>query len=46
MGLSKESLARRLGVSATTVTRWEHGVIKPNQTMERAWDDALFTEVK
>ena len=45
MDLTLGTVADRLGVWASTIYRWERGAIRPNQTMERAWDAALYREV-
>jgi len=44
LDLTLEDVARRLDVTPPTVHRWERGVIKPNATMLRAWEAALFRE--
>ncbi len=46
LGLSQQVVADRLGVRAPTVCRWEKGVIKPGDDMQRRWDSALFAEAK
>ena len=46
LGLTLGVVASRLGVSVPTVSRWERGRMRPNMTMERAWENALFKEVK
>ncbi len=46
LGLSQEMVGSRLGVRGATVCRWESGCIRPNDAMERAWDDALYAEAK
>ncbi len=40
------TVAQRIGVSETTVWRWERGGKKPTQELIRAWDAALFEEAK
>ena len=36
VGLSQEELARRLGVTRVTVTRWENGTRRPSKIAELA----------
>jgi transcriptional regulator with XRE-family HTH domain len=40
------TVAQRVGVSETTVWRWERGGKKPTQELIRKWDNALFKEAK
>lgn len=38
LGLSQEELAQRLGVSFTSVNRWENGQTKPSKLAKRQID--------
>ena len=38
LGLSQEELAQRLGVSFTSVNRWENGQTKPSKLARRQID--------
>ena len=40
-GLSIEELAVAIGVSASTLFRWETGRSVPHHLLDRAWRDAL-----
>ena len=44
LGLSQEDLARELGVSFTTVNRWENGQTKPSK-LARARREAFCSEM-
>jgi len=51
LGLSQEQLARDLGVSFTTVSRWEQGHTKPSplaivklKEIKRQWEDRVSQE--
>ena len=52
LGLSQEQLARYLGVSFMTVSRWERGQAKPSQLamekltqLQNEWSDSLSSEI-
>ena len=45
LGLSRETIAARLGVSLRRMAFLETGVHKPGDEFARAWDDALYREV-
>ena len=38
LGLSQERFAQKLGVSLSSVTRWERGISKPSQLAQRRLD--------
>ncbi|MDY6916924.1 MAG: helix-turn-helix domain-containing protein [Chloroflexota bacterium] len=48
LGLSQEELARRLGISGTTVARWESGRSRPSnlavQAMKRLLEQTCILE--
>jgi DNA-binding transcriptional regulator YiaG len=44
LDMTQGLVAFRLGVSAATLSRWETGCIRPNDTMVRAWDMELGKE--
>jgi len=37
--LSQESMAKELGVSFSTLNRWENGKIKPNYAAQKSFHD-------
>ena len=37
--LSQESMAKELGVSFSTLNRWENGVYEPNYAAQKAFHD-------
>lgn len=48
MGITQEDFAKRVGVSALTLRRWEEGRTRPNKENHQLWvralDDAEETE--
>jgi len=46
LGLSREAIAARLGVSVKRFGMLERGVNRPGDVIERAWDAALFKEIR
>ena len=45
LGLARETVAARLGLTVKQLTFYETGVNKPTVELARAWDDALYREV-
>jgi putative transcriptional regulator len=46
LGLSQEDLARELGVSFSTVNRWENGRFKPSRLARARLDDYLAAKAR
>ena len=46
LALSQEDLARQLGISFTTVNRWENGQVKPSKLARAQFDNFCAKMVK
>lgn len=42
--LSRTTVASRIGVAPTRLVDWERGKSRPNDKLERAWENALWRE--